>query len=530
MSDQNNTLEILIKTLADLNGSDAVEKALARVKQTTTEHTTATKAQTEAQNDLSHAEEKGAEHANILHKNHQLVHKILHLIAHETGPAAGIALGAAGALAGGGIMLGVFAAKQLFELLHHLTEQANEFREMMESQIDLAPMVTEVSKVGEAMDTAREKTKQFFDDINRKANQPDGWKKIADAQIEQLKRVADEQKKLADAEAERDKAKLEFLKATKQITEEQYKAGLASISAMRENKKGGADNDLANQSTAVLEAALQGIESDKSKFGPQLGPANVRAEEAKQSLENLKKKLDTLSKLQAAHLDRITGGKDGKGLQQAYDDIVGFMDNLFGESKIYETAQLSEEDLKKAREEDQQKSFTKHSPDFWDKVKKAREILEKIAEERAAEAAAAATARDLKNKQPGALDEANTAQSEAKAIEDKVNQLIADQKAIEDELKKRRGEASAHNQFSGATAGAQTTKNAFEAATPKEADTTNNAAAQLLANQKVGQALAAAAAQAAKEHNGSVTAILAALQQIRQQNIILQERINSMGH
>jgi DNA repair exonuclease SbcCD ATPase subunit len=487
--------------------------------------------------ELSKKQEEGAEHANILHKNHRLVHDILHLIAHESGPAAGAAFAAIGAAAGGGLMLAVFAVKELLNWFHELHEKAKEFRELMESQIDLTPMVKEIGEVATATETAKQKTKEFFEELERKSKETDGWKKIADAQIEQLKRVADEQKKVADADADRDKAKLEYLKATKQITAEQYAQGMAAVEAMKQNKKDDADAGLSEKSIAVLVNALNNIDLQKHLTAPQVQGANQKAEEAKKAVESLKATIETNRKLMEAHLEKITGGKDGKGLQGALGDVTGFMDNLFGESKVMEVAGMSDEDRKKEWEADQNRSFTKHSPDFWDKVKRAREIMDKIGEERSAEAGNAGTIRSLRAKLPGAESTASTSENDVKALEQKLNQLEADQKAIKEELEKRQGEDSARAGAAGDIAGAKTVEGAFKSATVPTPGGANHhltafaqAQHQLEENQKVGRELATAAQQAAREHNSSLGSILKSLQEIRAQNISLQQQINSMPH
>jgi len=488
----------------------------------------------EATNELSKSQEEGAEHANILHKNHRALHQILHLIAHETGPAAGAALAGIGALAGGGIMIAVMAVKELVHWLHQAHEKAREFHELMEGRIDLSAIVKEVGEVTSATETAKQKTREFFDELERKSKDSTGWKKIADAQIEQLKRVADEQKKIAEADAEHDKAKLEYLKATKQITDEQFQQGMAAVDAMKQNRKDDADAALSEKSIGVLVNALNNIDLQKHLTAPQLEGANTKAEEAKKAVESIKATIETNRKLMEAHLERITGGKEGKGLQGALDDVVGWMDNLFGESKVMEVAGMSEEDRKKEWEADQQRSFTKHSPDFWDKVKKAREIMDKIAEERQAEAGNASTIRGLREKLPGAEEGAGGSERDVKSLEQKLNQLDADQKAIKEELEKRRGEDAVRAAGAGEIAGDETVANAFKAGKEKFPSGNHHyteaaeAQHQLEANQKVGQALAAAATQAAREHNGSLQTILRALNEIRQQNISLQAQINAM--
>src|ERR1035437_3950682 len=135
---------------------------------------------TAATKTLSTAQEAGAEHVNILHKNHRALHQILHLIARESGPAAGAVLAGAGAAAGGGIVIAVLAVKELYEWLKSLHEKAKEFHEAMERRIDLGPLVKEIGTVSTATDEAQKKTDEFFDDVNRKAGESSGWKKIAD--------------------------------------------------------------------------------------------------------------------------------------------------------------------------------------------------------------------------------------------------------------------------------------------------------------------------------------------------------------
>ena len=482
----------------------------------------------EVTGDLSKKQEEGAEQANILHKNHRLVHQVLRLIAHESGPAAAAALGAIGAAAGGGMLLAVMAVRELFNWIHELNKKSQEWRELMESQIDLSSIVREVGTVISATDTAKQKTAEFFDAINRKANESDGWKKITDDQIEQLGRVAEAQKKLADAEADRDKAKLDFLKASKQISAEQYAQGMAAVEAMRQNKKDESDSDLSGKSIGVLQNALANIDLQRHINDKSLEPANIKSEEAKKAVESLKARLETAQKLYEAHLEKLTGGKDGKG------GLLSKMDEISEE--VMKVAELSDAERHKMFEDERTKPFGQHSPDFWDKVKKARELMEKIRDERQDEVGAAKTRSRIREALPGAEVGATAAETEAKAIQEKINQLATDKKAIEAELKKRAGTDAARATTANEIAAAQTIAEAYKSETVRQPGGDNShlrpldeAKYQLAENQKVGQALATAASQAAREHSTLFDIILRALADISAQNKILGTEINRLS-
>ena len=522
--------------------ADADTSGFKTTAQATKDLGTANADTKEKTDELSGAQEKNAEHANILHKNHRLVHNILHLIAHESGPAAGAALAAMGALGGGGIMVAFVAAKELLEVISGLADKAKEFKEAMEAQVDLSPLITELGTVASEIDTAKAKTAEFFAEVNRKAAEVDGFKKMADAEIEQMKRVFEEKKKIADAEAEMEKKVLEYRKVTDpNFTEEQYRQGLAAIEATKQNKKDSADSDLAAKTIQFLQMTLGNIEIDKGNTGPTLEPANEKAEESKSRFENLKKQLDKMRTLLEEHSKMLMGeGKEGKGgLLTMWNEM---------EDGAKETA----EDFVKAGKLDPSTddihalamnhggAFNAISPD---EVRQAIKLAVKIAEERQAQAGIAATIRGDVEKIPKAEADSKEAAAAVKVIEEKIKKLEADEKSIQEELAKRQGEDDAKADAAPDLAAAQTIAGAYAANTPKPLPAGHHLTPeaslkqQLEENQKVALALAAAITDfvsAHKEtgaiHSKFVDALNNQIADIRAKNIQLQQQIDAMPH
>ena len=79
-----------------------------------------------AANDLLAETNQGTEKLAVTHRE---LHQILHLIAREAGPEAAAILGTIGAASGGGLMIGVMAARELFTALKQIQEEAAKAQE-----------------------------------------------------------------------------------------------------------------------------------------------------------------------------------------------------------------------------------------------------------------------------------------------------------------------------------------------------------------------------------------------------------------
>lgn len=348
--------------------------------------------------------------------------------------------------------IGIFALYQAYEALHRAVEKAREWKETLESHIDLSGMVQPLGEGLKKIDEAKVKTAEFFSEFERRSKDTKGFKDKADEIIKQLQRVAEEEKKLADAEAKRELARLELLKATKKISAEDYEAGKAAIEQNLIGKKSAIGKDLDKKTEAELaSAAAQADFFIRTNTG-KVGPANETAEAARQRLESLKKQVESMLKLAEAHLKQLTGegeGKDRKeGLIDKYEKLSGWdIPNVFGFNgqKFRELVEGG-----KANEFiDRNKS--RLSPANIEFIEKLQALWDKIQLERQGEYGAAATAREKSAQLPEVKSAADKAAAEAKEIQKQLEQAQKDKQALQEELARRKADTTATAPITAAT-------------------------------------------------------------------------------
>ncbi|MCX6896276.1 MAG: hypothetical protein NTZ16_12425 [Verrucomicrobia bacterium] len=363
--------------------------------------------------------------------------------------------------------LGIFALYQAYEAIHKMVEKSREWKETLESHVDLSGMVAGLGEGVKKIDEAKVHTAEFFNEFERRSKDTKGFKDKADEIIKQLQRVAEEEKKLADAEAKRDLARLELLKATKKISGEDYEAGKAAIEQNLIGKKSAIGKDLDKKTAAELASAASQADFFIATNTGKVGPANQAAQEAARRREDLKKQQESALKLAEAHLKQLEGegeGKDKKtGLIEKYEQFPAWM------REVIEGGKTGEWFDKNAGPN--ANPFTKAAPATQEQVLKAR----------SGEAGAMSTARQRKGQIPDAEIAAKQAEAEAKDLQKKIDQAQKDRQAIEEELKRRQADTAATAPITAA------------------ADAANSEAARVSAEAKAEEARQREAEKAARE-------------------------------
>jgi len=386
MSDADASLEILIKSVLDATGYRMNEEEAKKLQGSLGK--------------LSDTTKEGAKAAEKSEISHRALHQILHLIGAEAGPAAGAALSGVAAAATGGMLFAVMAIRELFEWLHGAAEKAKQFKETMEAQIDISGLVGGVKDVKDAVDDTGKAVDKFFEDLEHKAADKNGFKKIADDQIAHLQRVAEAEKKLAAEEADREKARLDILKASHKISDDDYKAGVKAAEDLKSKTESDIAKRIGSQSEAALSQALVNI--------------TAQAEEARRALEAEKAKPDS-AKHQETLKGLLTATRDQL---QKTQDVQSAPPGFFSD---YGSALLN---------------MTQHPLETSDAFRQriSDELGAKMNELRGQEASLQAQIAEAKKNAPD--------QDKIKRLESQLTGFDSDTTAIQDELSKRRDQGA----------------------------------------------------------------------------------------
>ena len=475
MGVENSNLNILISTQAELAGAEQAaaalerdigkakalgkayadqEAQLRRVRAAIEEAQAANLAAGREANQFAEQDRENTEHSTL--GKHELKAS-LKLLGHEFSALKGITK-----FLFNPTTLGLFALYQAYELIKKMREAAQEWKDTLESHVDLSGLVSGMGEGLKKLDEAKIKTAEFFNEFDRRAKDTKGFKDRADEIIKQLERVAEAEKKQADAEAKRDLAKLELLKATKQISAEDYETGKAAIEQNLIAKKSGITDKLEGQSTNALRGAASQSDFFIRENSGKIAALIKTAAEAAERMKQLEKSAADHFKMAELHLKLLEGegeGKDKKeGLLEKYNNFSEGVKKLAESGKAITRAQAVaavNADIRAAQDGkgggmfDTMEMFNEDL--ILKHVQQLRELQEKIDLERRGQAGNFATGKSAAGKVSDAKIAADQAAADAKELQKKIEQAQKDKQAIEEELKRRAADSAATAPITAAT-------------------------------------------------------------------------------
>lgn len=281
MADDQKTLDILIRTKAELGGAmalrDSLEASIGKakamgnleeVKKLTTQLDTVNvsiKKATESSVELADAEKEGSKAAEFMHHNHRQLHKLFELTPGLAGTAGGSLLQMFRGPVGPAIALGLVVEK--------LREQFAEWEKNLDEVGEAAAhsqFSESIKQIGDDMETARAKTEAYALTLADIAAHETTIAQALASQLQLMHAIAAARAAEAKAAEEREKATLTRKAAAGQITPEQQVISETAnaIKAAKDDaarKKKEKDDEVAAKDAALNQAILDQRALDAAK-------------------------------------------------------------------------------------------------------------------------------------------------------------------------------------------------------------------------------------------------------------------------